>query len=167
MLSIIFNLLKVLNSESDPSQISLAVCFSMVVGFTPFFSLHNIIIFLLVLLIRVNLSSFIIGTIIFSGVAYLLDSVFHKLGLLILTAVPLEDFWTILYNVSILRLENFNNSIVMGSLVFATVSSVPLFFILNVLITKYRKNVLAWIEKFKIMQILKASKLYSLYRALT
>ncbi len=78
MLKLIAKLLKVLNSDTDPSQISLAVCFSMIVGLTPFFSLHNLMILLLALFIRVNLSSFLLGLALFSGVAYLLDPLFHR-----------------------------------------------------------------------------------------
>lgn len=68
--------LRVLNSETDPAQISLAFCFSMVAGLTPLFSLHNLPILFLVLVLRVNLSAFLLGFAFFSGIAYLLDPLF-------------------------------------------------------------------------------------------
>ena len=40
MIQMVAKVLKILNSESDPGQISLALCFAMVAGLTPFFSLH-------------------------------------------------------------------------------------------------------------------------------
>jgi uncharacterized protein (TIGR03546 family) len=167
MLKIILKFFKVLNSENDPHQISLAFCFAMVAGFTPIFSLHNIIVLLLVLILRINLSGFILGLLVFSGIAYLLDPVFHVLGLFILKAGPLEGLWTTLYGSTIWRLENYNNSITMGSLVVSILLFFPTYIIFNKMITNYRDKVKAFIEKLKIVQALKASKIYSIYQTLS
>ncbi len=167
MIRMIAKLLKVLNSEAEPGQISLAFCFSMIIGFTPFYSLHNIIVILLVLLIRVNLSAFILGWVFFSGLAYLLDPLFHRIGLALLTASSLEGLWTSLYNITIFRLENFNNTIVMGSLFLSLLLFIPLYFALNLGIRKYRDHILAWVEKTRFMQAFKASKLYSAYQTVS
>ena len=163
MLRAIAKLLKALNSETEPGQISLALCFSMIVGFTPLFSLHNFLVFLLVLVLRVNLSTFILGLILFSGVAYLLDPIFHWIGLAILTSSGLEGLWTAFYNMTLLRLAKFNNSIVMGSFLFSMVLFVPLYFIANRMIMQYREHILVWVQKTRIMQAFKATKLYSVF----
>lgn len=163
----IAKLLKVLNSETEPAQISLALCFSMIMGFTPLYSLHNILAVLLVLILRVNLSAFILGWAFFSGLAYLLDPLFHQIGLVLLTLSALEGLWTSLYNITLFRLENFNNSIVMGSLFLSLVFFAPLYLILNLTIRKYREHILAWIQKTRIMQAFKASKIYSVYQTVS
>ncbi|MDT8272320.1 MAG: DUF2062 domain-containing protein, partial [Desulfomonilia bacterium] len=85
MIRLIARVLRVLNSEAAPSQISLALCFSLIAGFTPLMSMHNVVVLLLVLLIRVNLASFLLGLVAFSGIAYLLDPLFHLSGLALLT----------------------------------------------------------------------------------
>ncbi|MCD6569381.1 MAG: TIGR03546 family protein [Deltaproteobacteria bacterium] len=167
MLSIIAKLLKVLNSENEPSQISLAIGFSMIAGLTPFYSLHNILILLLVLVLRVNLSAFILGLAFFSGVAYLLDPIFHWIGLHLLTAGLLKGLWEVLYNSTIWRLERFNNSIVMGSLLFSLLFVVPLCILMNLAILKYREHVLAWIQKSRLVHFIKASKFYETYKSLS
>lgn len=167
MIRIIARLLKVLNSESEPGQLSLAFCFAMIIGFTPLVSLHNIIVILLVLLIRVNLSAFLLGWAVFSGFAYLLDPLFHRIGLALLTTSSLEGLWSALYNMTIFRLENFNNTIVMGSLFLSLVLFVPLYIVLNISIRKYREHILAWVQKTKFMQAFKASKLYTAYQAIS
>lgn len=167
MIKAIAKLLKVLNSETDPGQISLALCLAMVAGLTPLVSIHNLLIFLLVLLLRVNLSAFILGLAFFTGIAYLLDPVFHRMGHGILTAGALNGLWTSFYNITLLRLAKFNNSIVMGSLVFSGIAFVPLFMLLNLLIRRYREYILAWVQKTRMMQLLKASKLYSAYQAVS
>lgn len=163
MLSAIAKLLSALNSETEPGQISLAFCFAMIAGLTPLFSLHNLLVLLIVLLLRVNLSTFILGLAFFSGIAYLLDPLFHLIGLAVLTAGTLEGLWTALYNTTLFRLEKFNNSIVMGSLLFSLVLFVPIYLIANQMILRYREHVLALVQKSRIMQAFKATKLYRLY----
>jgi len=167
MLRLLANLLRVLNSESDPGQISLAFCFAMAAGLTPFWSLHNLLVLLLVLLIRVNLSALLVGLTVFSGVAYLLDPLFNQIGLAILTADSLEGLWTGLYHSTLWRIERFNNTIVMGSLSFSLVLFIPLYLLSNLGIIRYRAHVLAWVEKTRLMQILKASRFYSLYQSVS
>lgn len=165
MLKTLANLLRVLNSETHPGQISLGFGFAMVAGLTPLWSLHNLLVLLLVLLIRVNLSAFLLGLAFFSGLAYLLDPLFHQVGLAVLTAGPLEGLWTVLYNSPLWRLERFNNSIVMGSLVVSLLAFAPLCLLANLAIRRYRDHVLAWVERTYLMQFLKASRFYSLYQS--
>jgi uncharacterized protein (TIGR03546 family) len=167
MLRLLANLLRVLNSESNPGQISLAFCFAMVAGLTPFWSLHNLLVLLLVLLIRVNLSAFLMGLAFFSGAAFLLDPLFNRIGLAILTADSLERLWTSLYNSALWRIERFNNTIVMGSLSFSLVLFIPLYLLSNWGIIRYRAHVLAWVERTRLMQLLKASRFYSLYQSVS
>ena len=167
MIKLLAKLLRVLNSESEPGQISLGFCFALIAGLTPLLSVHNVFVLLLVLMLRVNLSAFLVGLALFTGIAYLLDPLFHQLGLAVLTASSLESLWTSLYQSVWWRLEHFNNSIVMGSLAFSVVLFVPVLWLSNLLIRRYRQHVLAWVRKTKIMQMFKASKLYQTYETLS
>ena len=166
MLRLIARLLSVLNSETHPGQISLGFCFAMVAGLTPLLSVHNLIVLLLVLILRVNLSAFLLGLAVFSGIAFLLDPIFHWNGMQVLTAPSLEGLWTSLYNSTPWRFVHFNNTIVMGSLLFSLALFFPLYFLSNVLIRRYRAHVLAWVEKTRLMQFFKASKVYQMYQSL-
>jgi len=167
MIKIFLKLIKALNSDTDPHQISLAFGFAMIMGLTPLLSLHNLLVLLLIFTLRINISSFILGLLVFSGSAYLLDSIFHKLGFMILTLPLLNGIWTELYNMTIFRIENFNNSLVMGSLFISMVLFIPFVLIMNILIKKYRKKVLKWMEKSRIIQGLKATKIYRLYETIS
>jgi uncharacterized protein (TIGR03546 family) len=167
MLTILARILKTLNSATEPFQISLALCFAMIAGLTPLWSLHNILVLLLVLVLRVNLTTFILGWLGFSGIAYVLDPLFHVFGLHILTHNGLRGLWTALYNTPLLRLSNFNNSILMGSLVISLMLFVPLFFLSNLVIKKYREYLLAWVMKSRLVQALKASKFYGIYQSVS
>ena len=139
----------------------------MVAGLTPLWSLHNILVLLLVLLLRVNLATFVLAWVGFAGLAYLLDPVFHGLGYTILTSASLQPLWTALYNSTLWRLTNFNNSLLMGSLVVSIVLFIPLFFVSRLIILKYREHILAWVMKSRLMQALKASKFYQIYQTVS
>ena len=167
MIKLLAKLLRVLNSETDPGQISLGLCFAMIVGLTPLLSVHNLFVVLLVFILRVNLSAFLLGLALFTGIAYLLDPLFHRLGLAVLTAPSLADLWTTLYQSVWWRLEHFNNSIVMGSLVFSVAMFVPVLLLSNLLIRRYRQHVMVWVQKSRVMQMFKASKLYRTYETLS
>ncbi len=167
MLKQLANLLKALNAETAPWQISLAFILAMVMGFTPLLSLHNLLILLLALLLRVNLSAFILAFGLFSGIAYLLDPLFIRVGESLLLNPNLKEFWTGLYNSDLWRLAHFNHTLTLGSAVVATVLALPLFFVFRWLIVKYRSHLLAWVQRSKLMQMLKASKLYKVYHAIS
>lgn len=164
MLNAIAKLLKILNSDADPAQISLALSFALLAGLPPTFSLHTIVILLVVFLLRVNLSAFFLGTAFFSGIAYLADPALHRIGLAVLTLDSLNGLWTGMYNSTVWRIMRFNNTVVMGSFIAAFVLFIPLFLVSNILIRSYRENVLAWVRKTRIMQAFFASRLYGVYR---
>ncbi|MCX5819270.1 MAG: TIGR03546 family protein [Deltaproteobacteria bacterium] len=81
--------LKVLNSNAELLEISLGLCLAMIAGLTPFMSLHNLVVLFAVLVLKVNLSAFLLGLGLFSGIAYALDPLFHRIGLAVLTAPSL------------------------------------------------------------------------------
>jgi uncharacterized protein (TIGR03546 family) len=165
MLRAFIKLLTVLNSEAEPGQVSLALAFSLIVGLTPLWSLHNLLVLLLVLLLRVNLSAFLLGTAFFSGAAYLLDPLFHRLGLAVLMAPSLEGLWTSLYNATLWRIERFNNSIVMGSVLVSLILFVPTVLVGNWAIRKYRERVVAKVKQWRVVQTLTATRFFQMYRS--
>ena len=166
MIELIANLLKILNSETEPTQISLAICLSMVLGLTPLLSPHNLLVLFAVCVIRVNISAFLLGWALFSGIAWIADPLFHTLGTVVLTEPSLQHLWTALYNTSAFRLTRFNNTLVMGSLFSALLLFGPLLLLLNRLIIGYREHLLTLISKSRLMQMFKASKIYDIYKSL-
>jgi uncharacterized protein (TIGR03546 family) len=167
MLNLLARILHVLNSETEPRQISLAVCFAMIMGITPLYSLHNLAVLFLVLILRVNLATFLVAWPLIAGIGYIIDPLLHKIGLAALTANSLQGIWTTLYNNTLFRLERFNNTIVMGGLIFSAVLFLPCYFFSNLLVRRYRENFLAWMEKTKLAKILKASKLFAVYKTIS
>lgn len=160
MLSRILKVLKALNSNEAPWQISLGLLFGAVLGLTPLLSLHNLAVLFLALLINLNISMMLVAWALFSVVAYALDPLFHQVGLALLTSPGLQDFWIQFFSCPSFRLANLNNTIVLGSLVSTLVASVPLFFVLNVLVVKYRSAYNSFIGKFPLLRFLKVLDTY-------
>jgi uncharacterized protein (TIGR03546 family) len=164
MLTLFARLLNALNSDSAPGQVAFAFSLSLFVGLMPFLSVFNLLILLLVLILRVNLSAFIFGVMLFSLIGYLIDPLSASLGEAVLLAPGLQETWTSLYQNEWMRVLAFNNTVTMGGFLIALVSLLPVTYLSRVLIIQYRHRVLAYINRLKVVQVLKASKVYALYR---
>ena len=167
MLKQSLKLFKMLNADVDPSQIAAGFVLGMVLGFTPLWSLHNILVLLCVCVLRINISAVLLSFALFSGFAYLLDPAFIQVGEKILTDPSLASLWTSLYQQDIWRLAHFNHTLTMGSLAVSLALLLPLFFFCKILIIKYREKVLAWIMKSQFVQGLKATKWFQRFQRLS
>lgn len=164
MLGMLARLLKALNSESGPWAIAWAFVLGMIMGLTPLFSLHNLVILFLAMSLRVNFSGFLLAWIFFSGLAYLFDPVADWIGEALLQADALQGLWVSLYENPVARLLQFNHTITLGSLVFALAFAPAWLFISYYLIINYRQRVQAWFVKLKVVQALKGSKFWGVYQ---
>ena len=167
MVKLFAKVLKVLASEPEPGQIGLAVSFALVAGLTPLFSLHNLLVLFLVLVLRVNLLAFSLGTVLFSAIGWLLEPLFNWIGLALLTAQPLERLWTSLYQSRLWRLERFNNSVVMGSLAISLFLFLPVALLTVSLIRRHREHLLARVRLTRASQVFTASRFHSAYQAVS
>lgn len=166
MLRLVARVLRILNSEIDPGQIGGAVALAAVFGLTPLWTLHNLLLLLLVLLLRVNLSSFILAWGLFTLFAFALDPLFDTVGHAVLTAGPLQPLWGALYTTDLGRLSDFNNTVVMGSLVLSLLLA-PLLHIGTVYaVRQYRGTVRAWMRDKPIYQLVRRTRLISLYETM-
>lgn len=167
MLQLLARLLKALNSEASPGQISCGFVLGMIMGFTPLMSAHNLLLLLIVCLFKVNVSAVLVALGVFSAIAYLLDPVFISIGADILNAPAMQAQWTAMYQIDFWRVMHFNHTLTMGSLLISLILALPLFLIFRFLIVKYRVHIMAWIEKSKLINALKASKLFGIYQRLS
>ena len=164
MLRYIFKLIRAMHSDTDPRQISLGFSLGMIFGLTPFSSPHNLIVLLAILLFRVNISASVLSWGVFSLLAFLLDPVFHQIGIFILTGKGiLAGLWTFLYNMPLIPYTRFNNTIVMGSLIFSILAFYPVYWCGKLLVVKYREIFMERFNRWKIIQLIKASSLYKWY----
>ncbi len=164
ILEFLAKLFKILRSEASPNQIAAGFVLGMIIGLTPFLTLHNLIIIVLIIILKVNLGMAIFAFLLFSGIAWLLDPVFHDLGYFLLVDVTaLKDFWTALYNFPLVALSRYNNTVVIGSLAVALILIIPLFPFAKYFVKVYRAKIDPRLQKMKIVQVVKGSRFYSIY----
>lgn len=163
LLKQIFQLVKLLNSETGTNQIAWGIAFGFVLGMTPAFSLQTILVFLILLFFRVQMGAAFVAAFFFKFVAYLLDPAFHAVGSAVLSNEGLKPLFTTLYNMPIVPWTRFYNSIVMGSGVLSLLLTPVVFFASLVLVKKYRKHVYDRFKQSKFFKAVKATGFYKWY----
>jgi len=163
MLTLLVKLFSVLNSESSTRQIALAIVLGFIVGLSPLFVLHNVVILFLVMFIRIHLGSFILAAGLFSGLSYLLSSMIINIGEWLLTSSNLHSLFTLLYQTTFFKLAHWHNTYTLGAFILGVSLSFPLYFLTKIIIEKYREHIMVTFEKLRIVKALKASKFYRLY----
>ena len=166
MIAIIAKLLKILNSDDSPTQISLAIALAAIMGLTPLSSPHNIILLVIVLLVRVNLPIFLLSLGVFTLFAYAFDPLSESLGYWVLHSESLQGLWTTLYQSSFWRLLGYNNTLILGSLLLSLALCPFIVIFGRVLIIQYRQKVMTWVQKTRIALWLKSGKVFDAYQKL-
>lgn len=164
ILKYVAKLLKALSSEASPNQLAGGFILGMIIGLTPVLSVHNLIILILIIILKVNIGMAILAFLIFSGIAYLADPLFHSFGIWILENDGLQDTWTSMYNNELWTITKFYNTVVIGSFISALVLCVPMFPLTKVGVVQYRKHIHEKVMKTKFAKALKGTKLYSVYQ---
>ncbi|MFN0159440.1 MAG: TIGR03546 family protein [Bacteroidota bacterium] len=163
-LTIIKDIIKIFRAGQNPAQVAGGFALGAILGFSPMLTLQGVLVWLVLLIINVNLGAAFLAITLCTLFAYLLDPFFHWLGYSILVNIDgLRALWTSLYSAPIAPLTRFNNSVVMGSFVFALVALVPIYFGMKKAVVAYRTHVGEKMEKWKIFQVLKQSALVKWY----
>ncbi|MGD0338858.1 MAG: TIGR03546 family protein [Bacteroidota bacterium] len=163
-LKIIRDFIKILRAGQTPNQIAGGFALGAIIGLSPSFTLQGILIWLIILVLDVNLSSALFSFTLFSLFAYLLDPLFHRLGYALLVNIDaLKGMWTTLYNVPIAPLTRFYNTVVLGSFVSALILFFPIHMGMKRFVVAYRSHVGSKVEKWKIYQTINRSVLVRWY----
>lgn len=164
LLKLLQSLFKTLHSEGTPAQVATGVALGAAWGLTPLLNLHNLGIAALVLVLNVSVGGAMLGWLLFTPLGFVLDPLFDLVGRRLLLAPGLEGFWTRAYNVPVLPWTNFNNTVVLGSVVLWVAGLVPTWFLARWGVRRYRETWGARLEQTPMMRALKASKVYNWYR---
>ncbi len=167
LLKLIQQLIKALNSDGTPGQVAAGIALGAVLGLTPLMNVHNLVLFGLALILNVSMPGVFLGWMVFVPVGFALDPVFNAIGMWLLGSVALRPLWTWMYNVPAMPFTNFNNTVVLGSLVFWAVAFVPLFFLARWGVDRYRAKVYERLKKVRFFQAVAASGWWSTYKTLT
>ncbi len=159
----IFGFLKLLNSETGHKQLAAGIAAGFILGMTPMLSLQSFLVFICIFLFRIQLGAAFIAAFFFGFVAWVLDPVFHSVGSSVLEMDALHGLFTTMYNIPLVPLTRFNNSIVMGALVLTIPLSPVVFFVSLKLIVTYRESVLERFKQTKFWKAVKATSFYNWY----
>jgi len=163
ILKFIQQLFRALNSEGTPGQVGMGMAIGLAFGLTPLASLHNLVVLAVAMLTTVSFPGVMVGWAIAVPFGFLLDPLFDRVGMALLNTEALAPFFTWVVNTPVIALSRLNNSIVIGSLVVWLVLILPAFFVFRVLVARYRVHIYAHVQKWRIVQVLKTSKIYSAY----
>ncbi|MFT3724527.1 MAG: TIGR03546 family protein [Hyphomonadaceae bacterium] len=158
LLKQLFGFLKLLNSETGHNQIAAGIAAGFVLGMSPMLSLQVFLVFLIIFFFRVQMGAAFLAAFFFAFLHWCLDPIFHSLGASVLESESLNGLFTTLYNMPLVPLTRFNNSIVMGAGIFTLLASPIVFFCSRLLILKYREKV---VERFKQTKLWKSRKSHS------
>lgn len=157
----LFGFLKMLNSETGQNQIAAGIAAGFILGMTPLLSLQSLLVFAFIFVFRIQAGAAFTAAFFFAFIGWALDPVFHAIGSAVLETRSLQGLFTTMYNLPIVPLTRFNNSIVMGSAVLTILASPFVFWLSRILIIKYRQT---FVERFKQTKFWKALKATSLYQ---
>ena len=164
LLKLIQSIIKTLHSAGTPGQVAAGMALGSALGLTPLLQVHNLVILSFLILLNVSFGGGMLGWALFVPIGFLLDPIFHRIGLSLLTAPSLRPFWTNLTNTPLLPYTNFNNTVVLGSFVGWLVLAIPIFFASRYGVATYRATIGERVRRSRFYQALTASQAYNWYR---
>lgn len=164
ILKLLQSLVKTLHSDGTPGQIAAGIALGSALGLTPIANVHNLIVVLLLAMLNVSFAAGLLAWAVFVPVGFMLDPLFHRLGRLLLLESPaLRPMWTAMDNVPGLALSNFNNTVVLGSVVAWLVLFVPIYVAARAGVVRYRETIGKKVMGSRLYKAIQASKLYNVY----
>jgi uncharacterized protein (TIGR03546 family) len=164
LLKLIQSIVKALHSDGTPAQVAAGIALGSALGLTPLINLHNLLIFAFIVILNVSFGGGLLGWSLFVPVGFLLDPVFHAIGLRLLENPSLRPLWTDWYNTPLVPYTNFNNTVVLGSVVGWAVLALPIFFAARWGVARYRATIGERVRQSKFYKALTASQVYNWYR---
>lgn len=151
LLKTLKSIIVMFQTDISPNQIAWGFALGAILGLIPNMFM-KLVLFIVIMLFRVNISAALIGCSLYAIVSYPLDFLFDSVGYTVL-----NTFYTWLYNLPIVPFTHFNNTVVMGSLVVGIILLVPNGVFAKKFLVYYRTNLKDKISKWKIVKILLSS----------
>ncbi len=164
LLKLLQSIVKALHSDGTPGQVAAGLALGSALGLTPLVNIHNLIVFALIVILNVSFGGGMLGWALFVPLGFILDPVFDRIGAGLLQASSLRPLWTELFNTPLVPYTNFNNTVVLGSVVGWLVLALPIFFAARYGVARYRATIGERVRQSKFYQAVTASQIYNWYR---
>jgi uncharacterized protein (TIGR03546 family) len=165
LLKTLQSLITELHSDGTPMQIALGAALGAALGLTPIANVHNAIVLALLLILNVSFGAGMLAWGLFVPLGFILDPLFDRIGHMLLMETPaLTPLWTSWFNAPLVPYTNFNNTVVLGSVVGWLVLFIPIVLLVKFLVVRYRATYGERVRRSKFYKAVTASQAYNVYR---
>lgn len=163
-LRLLKNLAAALHGGEDPRHLAAGFALGAALGLIPKGNLFAVVFLLLFFALRLNKGLALLSAAFFTPIGYAVDGPAHRIGLALLKAPALNGLWTALYDMPVVPLTRFNNTVVLGNLVLGLVLFAPLYFSFLRFVAWYNVNMAARVERLMVVRWLKGLRVVQLYQ---
>ena len=136
----IATLVVAVNANNRAWEVAAGVSFALLLALVPTGNLLWFCLFVVTFFLKINLAAEFLFLALFKLLTPLADGLLHRLGLWVLSQPSLSDIFTGAYNLPLLPLSRFNNTVVMGGLIAGILLWVPVFLLFRRLVILYRSR---------------------------
>ena len=147
-------LIVAINANNRAGEVAAGISFALLLALIPGGNLLWTVLFIITFLLKINLAGELLFLALFKLLAPLTDGLLHRLGAWMLNQPFLQDPFTAAYNLPLLPLSRFNNTIVMGGLIAGLLLWIPVFFLFRQLVILYRRRLRDKIAGSKLVKAL-------------
>ena len=165
LLKLIQSLIKTLHSDGTPGQVGAGIALGAALGLTPLVSVHNLIVFSLIVLLNVSFGGGMLGWALFVPLGFVLDPLFDRIGSGLLHAPALRPLWTAMYNIAagaVHQLQQHRGARQRGRRGWC--SLVPIYFGAKYGVARYRATIGERVQQSKLYKAITASQVYNWYK---
>jgi uncharacterized protein (TIGR03546 family) len=142
-----------INANSRAGEVAAGIAFALLLALIPAGNLLWAALFLLSFLLKVHLAAELLFLALFRLLVPLADALLDRLGYLVLSLPALRSIFTTLYNLPIVPLTHFNNTLVMGGLAAGIILWLPAFFAFRALVFLYRGRLRERLAGSRLVQV--------------
>lgn len=162
-LKLLKSLLLALQGGDDPMVAASGLALGAAWGLVPKDNLCSVLFLLVFFFLRVDKGMALASAALFTPLGFALDGPAHALGAALLGSAALHPLWTWLYNLPVLPLTRFNNTVVMGNLAIGALLFWPLLVLSKRGILRYRASWREKVAKWRVVKALTGIRLVSWY----
>ena len=129
------------NANNRPGEVAAAAALGFTLAMIPAGNLLWVSLLAATFFLKINFGMEMVVIALFKPLSPFLDPVFDSAGYTLLTFPALESMFTSLYNMPVVPLTGFNNTVVAGSLVITAAAFYPMFLFFRMLVRLYRERV--------------------------
>ena len=146
-------LAKALILETTPRQLAWGFALGMVIGLVPKGNLIAVALMALFCSLRVNLAAGSGSIALFAWAGLFLDPISHHLGKYLLTRESLAGFWKAVADTKYTVWTDFNNTVVLGSLVIGLAALLPVYLASYPVFHRFAPPLANYIRRFRLVTL--------------